>query len=129
MAVKCSIGMPRWRHRRTSAEFQKNAGLESLHIETRLDEPSETEIRECPRCRLGSSEASNIRRSAAVSPVTGSEMSGLTRLSGVMEDDANGMALARAQAADAVTKVDPVITFGALHRAIMHGKCNGVALP
>ena len=50
-------------------------------------------------------------------------------LFGIVENNTHGMPLAGTHSADAVTKVDPIVALGALHRAIMHGKCNGVALP
>src|SRR5258708_33879670 len=50
-------------------------------------------------------------------------------LFGIVENNTHGMPLAGTHSADAVTKVDPIVALGAFHRAIMHGKCNGVALP
>jgi hypothetical protein len=45
-----------------------------------------------------------------------------------MENDANGVALTRTQAADAVTEVDLIGALGAFHRTIMHGEGDGIAL-
>jgi hypothetical protein len=45
-----------------------------------------------------------------------------------VEDDAEGVALAGANAADAVTQVDAVAAFSALDWPIVNGKQNGIAL-
>jgi hypothetical protein len=50
-------------------------------------------------------------------------------LFGIVENNTDGMPLAGTHSADAVTKVDPIVALGAFHWAIMHRKCNGVALP
>src|SRR5262245_44656253 len=47
----------------------------------------------------------------------------------VVEDDAGGMALARAQPADAVAHGDPIDAARALHRPVVHWKDHALALP
>ncbi len=46
-----------------------------------------------------------------------------------MKDDAQGMAVAGAQSADAMPEVDTISASGALHRAVMNREGNGVTLP
>ena len=46
-----------------------------------------------------------------------------------MEDDTERVTMPRANAADAVPKLDPVHTARALHRTVMDGEDNRVALP
>lgn len=45
-----------------------------------------------------------------------------------MEDDAEGMAMARADGADSVTHIHPIDSATALHRPVMNRKGDGVPL-
>ncbi len=45
-----------------------------------------------------------------------------------MEDNAEGMALSRAQSADAMAEIDPVRTSLALYRAVVNGESHGITL-
>jgi len=47
---------------------------------------------------------------------------------GVVKDDPDGMAMARAHAAHAVTHVHPIYAFRSPHRAVMHGEDHGITL-
>lgn len=56
-------------------------------------------------------------------------MPGNPPLHRVVEDDAQRMTVARPDATDAVSEIDPVHPAGPLHWPMMHGKDHGVSLP
>ena len=48
---------------------------------------------------------------------------------GIVENDADSMAMAGAQLADAVPEIDAIRSARALHRSVMHREYHRVALP
>src|SRR5687768_13527474 len=71
----------------------------------------------------------NITRAVSASAASSNKRNDVARLLGIMKNHAQRMAMPRAQAADAVTHVDPVYAACALKRAVMHCEHHSVTLP